>query len=177
MYKAIVRPNLEHCSIIQHPHTVCLHDCLQSVEKFTPYEFSRSSGLHHIVNLFLGWDCFFTISRDCCYDYFCLQNHIQVFFMSNDVFCPSLGHTSKRLNRSIPLLSHSGSTFWFIHSAFPYTVTLWNTLLFDPAVCMSLSHFKLTLKAIYSNRISTLNSIVYVIFNSCTSLVLTVHYE
>ena len=34
MYKAIVRLHLEYCSIVWHPHTVCLQVCLQSVEKF-----------------------------------------------------------------------------------------------------------------------------------------------
>ena len=40
--------------------------------------------------------------------------------MSNDVFHPNLGHASKHLNHSIPLLSYSGSNSRFIHSAIPY---------------------------------------------------------
>ena len=138
MYKAIVMPHLEYCSIVWHPHTVCLQDCLQSLEKFALQICLKQWNVSYSELLSRAGIVSLQSHQIVAMIMFVYKVIYKLSFMSNDVFRPNLGRPSKLLNHSIPLLSYSGSTFRFIHSAIPYIVILWNALPFDPTVHMSL---------------------------------------
>lgn len=142
LYKSLIRPQLEYCSVIWDPKVVFLKNRLMEVEKFAlrmclkhwNYPYSDLILLANITSLeFRRLHSKLLLLYKIIY---------KLSFMPEGIFVFSSCRKSTRLNHSLPLLPYSSSTYSYHFSSVLQMISLWNSLPFDPSKCDSFAHFK-----------------------------------
>ncbi len=146
LYKVLIRPHLEYCPYIWDPSTSKLKQQLESVQKFAlrvclkqwdmPYDDMLTlTGLPHLESrrsvqkLSLA---------------FKIVNGLVLF--PSDIYFLSTTRYSPRTSHSMPLHSYSCFTSQFMYSCIPHSISLWNSLPFDPTN-LNVSQFKNALRS------------------------------
>ena len=145
MYKSLVRPHLEYCSIIWDPHVVFLRNRLMEVEKFALQMYLKHWSLPYSDLILLSNIMPLETRRLRSKLHLLYKIMYKLSFMPENIFTLSSYRKSDRLNHSLSLIPYSGSTNYYLSSVVPHMIFLWNSLQFDPSKCDSFNHFKVLL--------------------------------
>ena len=145
MYKSLVRPHLEYCSIIWDPHVVFLRNRLMEVEKFALQMCLKHWSLPYSDLILLSNIMPLETRRLRSKLHLLYKIMYKLSFMPENIFTLSSYHKSDCLNHSLSLIPYSGSTNYYLSSVVPHMIFLWNSLQFDPSKCDSFNHFKVLL--------------------------------
>ena len=145
MYKSLIRPHLEYCSVIWDPQVIFLKNRLMAVEKFALRMCLKQWSSPYSDLILLSNIRPLETRRLCSKLYLLYKIMYKETFMPENIFTPSHYRKSDRINHSLSLLPYSSTTNYYLSSTVPHMIFLWNSLQFDPSKCNSFNHFKVLL--------------------------------